>query len=359
MKLPYGVFRWLGDDEILLLDVRKWDADGDTGLILEVDLKYPKNLHDSHKDYPLAPENLIITEDMLSPHAKQNLENNGLKFTKTARLTPNLYNKTRYRIHIKNLQLYLKLGMELGTIHKVLSFTQKAWLEPYIRFNTEKRRAAVSDFEKDFFKLLINSIFGKMMENVRKYMSVRMVSKGRQHVLHTSKPQFKRFQIISEELVAVEMTQSKVQLNKAIYAGFSILELSKCCMYDFHYNVMMKNHPEATMCFTDTDSLLYKIPTDDLSKELYKIRNHLDLSNYPKDHYLFDESHKSTPGFFKDECKGVAIEEFVGLRSKCYSIKLENDTRKLATAGLRETTHTTLTHQKFLDTLVYNKPGGS
>jgi hypothetical protein len=271
LKLPYGDFEWLSEDEIKLLDVLKFDADGDTGLILEVDLEYPEHLHNLHKDYPLAPENLLITEDMLSPHAKENLENNGLGFTKTTRLTPNLYNKTRYKIHIKNLQLYISLGLELpaNAIHRVLSFTQKAWLEPYIRFNTEKRRAALSDFEKDFFKLLINSIFGKMMENVRRYMSVRMITKGRQHVLYTSKPQFKRFQIISEELVAAEMAQTEVRLNKAIYAGFSILELSKCCMYNFHYNVMMKNHPKATMCFTDTDSLLYKIPTDNLSKEKF------------------------------------------------------------------------------------------
>ena len=119
---------------------------------------------------------------------------------------------------------------------------------------------------------------------------------------------------------------------------------------------MMRTHPEATMCFTDTDSLLYKVPTDDLSKELFKLRDYLDLSNYPKDHPLFDESHKSTPGFFKDECKGVAIKQFCGLRAKCYSIKLENDERKLATAGLREATHSVLTHQRFLETLMKNEP---
>ena len=355
-KLPYADFEWLEDEEIAVLDVCKFDADDDTGLILEVDLEYPQHLHDLHQDYPLAPENLLITEDMLSPHAKQYLEKNDLTFRDTKRLTPNLHNKSRYTIHIKNLQLYMSLGLKLITIHKVLRFTQKAWLKPYILFNTEKRRVALSDFEKDFFKLLINSIFGKMMENVRRYMSVRMITCGRQHVFYTSKPQFTRFQIVSEDLVAAEMTKVEVQLNKAIYAGFSILELSKHRMYDFHYNVMMKAHPEATMCFTDTDSLLYKIPTDDLSRELYKLKDHMDLSNYPKEHYLFDESHKSTPGYFKDECKGVTIKQFCGLRAKCYSIMLEDDKRKLATAGLRQVTHSTLTHHRFVETLMENRP---
>ena len=356
-KLPYANFKWLKDDEIKLLDVKNFDGDGDIGLILEVDLKYPTTLHDDHKDYPVAPENLLITKDMLSPHAKEcqeKLKNGG--FTSAKRLTPNLYDKERYIVHIKNLQLYLSLGLELGTIHSVLSFTQKAWLEPYILFNTEKRKAAMSSFEKDFFKLLINSIFGKMMENVRKYRQIRLINCGRQHRLYTSKPQFKGFQIISEDLVAAEMERIETKLNKAIYAGFSILELSKTKMYDFHYNVMKKKYPEATMCFTDTDSLLYKIPTEDLSKEIYNLRHHLDLSNYPEDHPLFDESHKSTPGFFKDECKGVTMEEFVGLRAKCYSIKLEGDERKLATAGLRKSTHSTLTHERFLQTLIYKAP---
>ena len=136
------------------------------------------------------------------------------------------------------------------------------------------------------------------------------------------------------------MTKVDVKLNKAIYAGFSILELSKHLMYNFHYNGIMRAYPKATMCFTDTDSLLYKIPTDDLCKEIFKMRRYLDLSNYPKDHYLYSEHNKGVPGYFKDECKGEIIKEFVGLRAKCYSILLEGSDRKIATAGLRKVTHT-------------------
>ena len=352
-KLPYSNFAWMEENVIKSLDVKNFDANGDKGMILEVDLMYPEHLHDLHKAYPLAPENLLITEDMLSPHAKQSIEKNNLKFKESVRLTPNLYNKSKYLIHIKNLQLYLALGMKLTKIHRVLTFTQKAWLKPYILFNTQKRRDALSDFEKDFFKLLINSIFGKMMENVRKYMTVKLINSGRQHTFYTSKPHFKRFQIISEDLVAVEMLKINVKLNKAIYAGFSILELSKRLMYNFHYNGIMRAYPKATMCFTDTDSLLYKIPTDDLCKEIFNMRHYLDLSNYPKDHYLYSEHNKGVPGFFKDECKGEIIKEFVGLRAKCYSILLESNDRKIATAGLRKVTHGMLVHEKFLETLVY------
>ena len=382
--LPYSNFEWYKKDEIKPINtewIMKFDADGEVGLILKVNLKYPQGKHDEHRDYPLAPENLLITEEMLSPHAKECLGHAGWssgsktpKFTATRRLTPNLFDKVEYIVHIKNLQLYLDLGMELGTVHQVLSFKQKAWLKPYIDFNTEKRKAALSDFEKDFFKLLINAIFGKMMENVRRYLTVRMISEGRQHRLYTSKPQFKRFQIISEELVAAEMERVEVKLNKAIYAGFSILELSKHTMYDFHYNTVKRLHPDAVMCFTDTDSLLYKIPTDNLERELDGMKEYLDFSNYPEQHALYDTSNKKTPGFFKDECGGITINGFFGLRAKSYSIELKDafdqpkplvtiqkvmgvgEDRKLATAGLRRTTHKVLPHVKFLETLMEKVP---
>ena len=217
--LPYSDFKWLHDEEIDNLDVVNFDVDKETLLILEVDLKYPQELHDDHADYPLAPENIEITENMLSPFQRKYLEDNGIKFTTSKRLTPNLNDKQRYIIYIKNLQLYMSLGLQLTKIHKVLKFTQKDWLRPYIEFNTEKRKKSVSKFEKNFFKLLINSIFGKMMENVRRYRNVKMVHNGRQHALHISRPTFKSFQIISPDLVAVETIRPEIKLNKAIYAG--------------------------------------------------------------------------------------------------------------------------------------------
>ena len=162
-KLPYENFDWLDEKEIAALDIESYDADGDEGMILEVDLDYPAELHDKHADFPLAPEHLVIKRDMLSPAARQFMTNNNHQFTEQTRLAPNLRNKTNYIVHVKNLQLYLELGMKLQKIHRALKFSQCAWLKSYIDFCTMKRQQATNDQEKDFYKLFINCIFGKLV----------------------------------------------------------------------------------------------------------------------------------------------------------------------------------------------------
>ena len=159
-KLPYKNFRWMREYKADCLKPLQIDADGDTGYILQVDLEYPKDLHDLHNDYPLAPENMNIN--------------------RVDKLTPNLNNKTKYILHLKNLQLYLRLGLKLTKIHKVVAFDQKDWMSPYIDMNTSLRTASKNDFEKDFFKLMNNSVFGKTMENIRNRVDVRLVNKEKQ-----------------------------------------------------------------------------------------------------------------------------------------------------------------------------------
>lgn len=368
--LPYSKFRWLTAQEIKNLDVATFNANGENGLILEVDLHYPEYLHDDHADYPLAPEKLTITKDMLSNHVTKFIEDHKVQYCKQERLAPNVFDKEKYIVHIKSLQQYLSLGLILTKVHRVIQFRQKAWLKSYIEFNTMKRQKATSEHEKNFYKLLNNAIFGKMMENVRRYKNVRMIRNEKQHAFYTSKPQFKQFQIINEDLVEIELVKSKVVLNKAIYCGLSILDISKHRMFDFHYNCIKKIFKDAKLCFTDTDSLLYQLYTDDLYRDLQKIKFQLDLSKYPQNHPLYDTSHKDIPGYFKDETKSIPIREFVGLRAKCYSIMQEEDDvtlakfglkktkkfkeQKLATAGIKRSVHKMLTHDKFLDVLQNN-----
>ena len=244
--------------------------------------------------------------------------------------------------------------MILTRIHRAISFKQRSWLKPYIDFNTEKRRQATSEHEKNFFKLLINAIFGKMMENVRRYKNVRLIENERQHTFYSSKPQFKQFQIISDNLVTVELLKPEITLNKAIYCGLSILDLSKYRMFDFHYNYIKKHFKDSKLCFTDTDSMLYLLNTNDLYEDLKKIKDQLDLSTYPSHHQLYDTSRSGTPGFFKDETKSIPIREFCGLRAKCYSILVDNDKQKLATAGIKESVHKKLTHNRFVEVLKNN-----
>ena len=169
-KLPYKKFRWMCEYKAYCLKPLQIDADGDTGYILQVDLEYPKDLHNLHNDYPLAPENMNID--------------------RVDKLTPNLNNKTMYILHLKNLQLYLSLRLKLTKIHQVLVFDQKDWMRPYIDLNTSLRTASKNDFEKDFFKLMNNSVFGKTMENIRNRIDVRLVNEEKQAKKLIAKPTF-------------------------------------------------------------------------------------------------------------------------------------------------------------------------
>ncbi len=160
-KLPHKKFWWLTDEEIQNLDVKTFDSDGSTGLIIQCDLKYPMEIHDKHRYYPLAPEQLNITEEMLSPYALEFLIKHKIKYKTQTRLAPNLYDKYYYTLHIKNLQFYLEQGLELVKIHSVIAFHQSAWLRPFIQFNIQKRRAAKTEFLSARYKLVCNSNFGR------------------------------------------------------------------------------------------------------------------------------------------------------------------------------------------------------
>ena len=155
--LSYEEFKWLKN--IGKSDVMSIDEKSDTEYFLEVDLEYPDKLHELHNDYPLAPEKFAVPSDMLSKYCKNIADRYKIKAGGVKKLIPNLGNKTNYVLHYRNLQLYLSLGMKLTKIHRVLKFEQSVWMKEYIDFNTEKRKNAANDFEKDFLKLMINSVY--------------------------------------------------------------------------------------------------------------------------------------------------------------------------------------------------------
>ena len=199
--LPTHEFDWLTEKEIKSIDFTKVKDDADEGYILEVNLEYPEEIHDQHADYPLAPEHIQVTPDMLSPYAKSIAEDLKLKGSFTTKLVPNLNDKNRYVVHYRNLKQYLSLGMKLSKIHRVLSFKQSPWLKSYIDFNTDKRKQARNDFEKDFYKLMNNSVFGKTMENLRKRVKIELVNNQKRAMKLSVKPSFQGFRIFNEDLV--------------------------------------------------------------------------------------------------------------------------------------------------------------
>ena len=263
-SLPYGKFEWLKNvDE---LDILSINEKGDVGYILEVDPKYPDELHELHNDYPLALEKLAVTNDMLSKYCKEIADKYDIKVGDVKKLIPNLGNKTKYVVHYRNLQLYLSLGMKLTKIHRALQFKQSDWIKKCIGFNTEKRKSAANDFEKDFFKLMINSVYGKTMENLRKRINVRFVNNKKDFLNYTSKPTYITHKLFNKNFAAIHEIKPVLILNKPIYVGFTVLDLSKWLMYDFHYN-FVKKHFSAKLLFTDADSLTYEIKSGNIYKE--------------------------------------------------------------------------------------------
>ena len=185
---------------------------------------------------------------------------------------PNLYDKKKYVLHYENLKLYLRLGLRLTKIHRGITFAEEDFMKKYIDLNTELRTKGTADFEKDFFKLMNNSVFGKTMENVRNRVNVKLVTNELSLNKLVKKPNFKSANIFHENLVPIHMEKTTVKLNKPIQIGMSILDLSKTLMYKFHYDyVKPKWGDRATLLFTDTDSLCYEIKTDDFYEDISEI----------------------------------------------------------------------------------------
>ena len=191
-------------------------------------------------------------------------------------------------------------------------------MKKYIDFKTEKRKNATNDFEKDFFKLMINSVYGKTMENLRKRINVRFVNNEKDFLKYTSRPTYVTHKLFDKDFAAIHEIKPVLILNKPIYVDKS--DLSKWMMYDFHYN-FIKKHFNAELLFTDTDNLTYEIKSENIYEEFFKWKDLFDFSNYSKDSKFFDNNNKKVIGKMIDEYGGVIIDEFVGLKSKMYSIK--------------------------------------
>ena len=331
--LPVGDFKWMNEKEL-----GHW---GDFPCILEVDLEYPRGLHDLHNDYPLAPERLKI---------------GGVE-----KLIPNLWDKKKYIVHHENLKLYLELGLKVKKIHRGIKFREEPWMRSYIELNTSLRTKGKNDFEKDFFKLMNNSVFGKTMENIRNRVDVKLVNNRGAAEKLSAKPNFEKATIFDEGLVAIHMKRTKLKFNKPVYCGMAILDLSKSLMYDFHYGyILPKYGKNQKLLFTDTDSLCYEIETEDFYKDISgDVEKGFDTSNFPKDHpsEIPVGKNKKVPGMMKDEAGGRIIEEFIGLRAKLYSYKMFEGKEEKKCKGIKKSVvRKDISHEDYKECLFSKKP---
>lgn len=329
-KLPVRNFNWI---EARSKSLEEWKDfimsipdDASIGYTFEVDMSYTEDLHDAHNDYPLG------ASSMYAPGTDET----------TKKLIPHLGALRKHVIHYRLLKTYIKYGRVLEAVHRGMSYEQEAYMKPFIDFNTELRAQAKNEQEKNQPKLIVNSNFGKALENKRHHIDIRLVTNDEQMLKLISNPRFDGLASeYGDDLFAVGLEKASVMLDNPIFVGQSILDISKVLMYEFHYGyIKPKYGKKARLLFTDTDSLCYHIETEDLYKDmqekgtLFGKEQHLfDTSDFLKDHpsglFSLDESmrpnNKKQIGFFKDECCGVQFIEFVGLRAKMYALRHEEN----------------------------------
>ena len=228
-------------------------------------------------------------------------------------LVANLHDKTEYIIHIRNLKQTLNHGIVLKKVHRVIKFNQNAWLKPYIDLNTDLRKKAKNDFEKDF--LMNNAVFGKTMENVRKHRGIKLVTKERRRNYLASEPNYHTTMFFEENLLATEMKKAEILMNKPVHLGLSILELSKILMYGFWCDyVKLKYSEKLNYVIWIHIVSFYTKKTDNSYKDIAEdVETRLDTSNYELDRPLRKGKNKKVIGLMKNELGRKILTKFVGL----------------------------------------------
>lgn len=375
--LPFDKFEWVNIDDFDL-EKELQNCDGEFSCFIEGDFHIPDELHDEMNDYCPFPENLVVKDEMLSEYQKNTRKSISIVSNErevecnVPKLIPNLMPKKNYIIHAKTLKLFLKLGCKVDKIHRVLKFRQSEWMKPYIDLCMNERKKADSSFERDFWKLCCNAIYGKSLENVRNRIDVKLTTSVHQAQKWVDLPRFDKGQgivnINEDGLMMIDLAKKTIKLDKPIYAGIAILNLSKYLMYDFWYNVLRKKYNDAKLLYTDTDSFMFEIFTEDFYKDLLndeKFLDEWDLSNYSSSHPMFEGmdkrevqriimKNKKIVGRFKDECAGECIKEYVGLRAKCYSLLLDNQEQKNTGKGVKKQILKRTSHDRYKDCIFHN-----
>lgn len=361
-RLPHSNFQWI-DQETLQTwttdTILQFDENADIGYLCEVDLEYPASLHDYTSDLPFAPERRQPDWNQFPPYMRQfwkeicaqREQTFSINYTSSNKLLLTVEDKQHYVVHYVLLKYYLQKGLILRKIHRVIQFTQKKWLEPFISTNTTKRSQAHTDFEKDYYKLRSNSVFGKTMENVRQRQSYRLVNTPERLYQVTADLRAQSCDIFSENLVGIKLFKTEILLDKPVYVGQAVLDYSKLAMYQLYYD-FIKPHSKFISTYVaggDTDSLFLELTTEptvdlyaDILPEMLGVC--FDSSNYSPNHFLYDTSCKAKLGFFKDESCGHLITEYILLKPKMYSILTQaskpiQKAKGIARAALRSVTH--------------------
>lgn len=346
--LPYDKFDWdrvnWSVDEIMNLE-----DEGDVGYFFEVDLEYPEHLHDWHNDYPLAPILRDVKLGEISMYNKKIMGMNDMKFTKGSKLLQTLEDRHNYLVHFRLLKLYMRHGLKIKKIHRVIKFNQSAFMRPFIDKNHEMRQQAKKDKDDTLsamYKEFTNASYGKTIEDVMKRGNYMLINNKKSFEFQVRKPQFLGVKNrISESLVGIEVEKNKIVMDKPIQIGAAVLDLSKELMFSFYYDVIKPRYKDkVNVIYTDTDSLVLNIRCDDFYSDM-------------KEDGFKDHFNKNILGRFKDETEGLAISEFIALKPKMYSLiipssKKDKDVNKKKAKGINATSlKKYITHENYMNNL--------
>ena len=308
-KLPVNGFKWVEKSRLSRFNerfIKNYNENSDIGYFLEVDIDYPKELFNFHKDLPFLPERK--------------------KVKKCEKLICSIEDKEKCVVHIRALKQALNHGLILKKVHRVIKFNQRAWLK---LMNTKKRKEAKNEFEKDFFKIMINSVFGKTIENLRKHRDIKIVTTDGRRSELISEPDYHTIKPFSEYLLEIEMKKTKVEICKPVYLGISIFDISKTLTYEFwHDYIKPKYGDRAKLCYTVTDSFIIHIFTENFYRDIADdVRIWFDTSNYDEnktgERLLPIGMNNKVYGLFKDELGGKIMKEFCALRPRTYAYLID------------------------------------
>ena len=339
--LPARHFKWILDEEELAEIMRHPlpDETSVQGYVMEVDISIPAEHHDRLADLPPAPRS------QAPPGSK------------VKKLLLTMEPKTHYIIHSALLKFYVEvMGVRVDRIHRAIGFTQETVFSNYIAMNTAKRAQSTTKFKKDYYKLKNNALYGKTVENLRKRKDVRLCNNRQNFVAQSSKPYFRRSIIIKKNLVAAILNKETICLDRPVYIGQAVLDLSKLRMYRLQYVELQRYREEfagsqINIIAGDTDSFFLEVKGVSLANQLLPkmlADGLLDTSNYPVDSPLFSRQFENKIGLFKDESGGQEhYKEWVFLRPKCYSMLCEDNSSTHKAKGVMR--RTKMTHQQYVD----------
>ena len=259
----------------------------------------------------MAPEKLKVTKEMLSQEQIDDIKKFNIKIGTTRKLIPNLYAKKNYITHYRNLKYYLANGWKLTKVHRILEFKTSPWMKPYIDFNTEERMQAINEADKNFFKLMINSVYGKTMENMRKRMKIRIITNEKDCIKYSSRPTFINSIIYGKNLVALHEKPEEIRLSKPIYVGCAVSEERKSKMYRFWYDFLKKVCEETRLIYMDTNSFIFEVTNQNFNDIMFEHKEYFDLCISSKDSKYHNSTNEKAPEKMKDQKPTQNITKFL------------------------------------------------